>query len=213
MSRTGTRIGRRYSGLEPEERKAARRRALTAAAIELFGTQGYTATTVKQICDHAELTQRYFYESFKDRHACLAAVYDGIIDEVRDATLAALGEASEFDEMALFGVRAFVEHFTADPLLAQIVMIEVVGVSPDLEERRYAVLSEFAELVGTVWMQNVSGVDRRFASSMAVGMVGAVNHLLVDWLLGGRKQDSTELIAVCVTLFEAARDRVAPSSS
>ncbi|MFD4368384.1 TetR/AcrR family transcriptional regulator [Rhodococcus sp. NPDC058521] len=212
MSRTGTQPGRRYSGLEHGERKVARRAALIAAAVELFGTRGYTTTTVKQICDRAELTQRYFYESFKDRKTCLRAVYDEIIDDVRRLTLEALENASDFEDMAPLGVSAFVEYFTADPLRAQIVMIEVVGVSPDLEERRYAVLSDFAEIVGTVWLQNVEGVDRRFAFSLAVGMVGAVNHLLVDWLLGGKKQDPVELIAVCVALFEAARARVSVPS-
>ncbi|NLE81585.1 MAG: TetR/AcrR family transcriptional regulator [Rhodococcus sp.] len=212
MTRSIAGSGRRYSGLEPEERKAARRRALTAAAIQLFGTQGYTSTTVKQICQEADLTQRYFYESFKDREACLTAVYEGVIAEVTGLTLAAIDDASQFEDMALMGVTAFVHHFTADPLQAQIVMIEVVGVSPDLEKTRYKVLSDFADLVGTVWLQNVSNVDRRVAFTVAVGMVGAVNHLLVDWLLSGRKQDPAELIAVCVALFEAARDRVSTTS-
>lgn len=208
MTGVAVRAGRRYSGLEPEERKAARRKALTAAAIRLFGTKGFTSTTVKQICAEADLTQRYFYESFADRHACLVAVYDGIIDDARDVTVAALAEASGFDEMAVRGVTAFVKHFTDDPLLAQIVMIEVVGVSPELEKRRHGVLSEFAELVAAVWAQNVTSVDRALTGSMAVAMVGAVNHLLVDWLLAGRRQDPADLVSVCVALFEAARDRI-----
>ena len=66
--------GRRYSGLHAEERVATRRTAILAAALEVFGRQGYAATTVKQICTEAELTERYFYESFTDKEAMLMAL-------------------------------------------------------------------------------------------------------------------------------------------
>ncbi|PSR63583.1 hypothetical protein C8259_13105 [Nocardia nova] len=32
-----------------------------------------------------------------------------------------------------------------------------------------------------------------------------VNHLLVDWLMDGRRDDPADLVAVCVDLFAATR--------
>lgn len=202
--------GRRYSGLQAEERAASRRAAILAAALEVFGREGYTATSVKQICAEAELTERYFYESFKDRPACLAALYAEIIAIVRNATLGAIAEAAGSPrEIARRGLWAFVGCLTEDPRRARIVLIEVVGVSPHLEEARLAVVGEFAELVAATWLPELRpSVSEEFASLTAVALVGAVNHLLVDWLLGGSRQGIELLVEVCTTLFEAAQDKL-----
>src|SRR5690606_1680294 len=82
--------GRRYSGMDAAERTRARRAAILGAALELFGTAGFAATSVKQICVAAGLTERYFYESFRDRHAALAGVYGEIVAELRLSTQAAI---------------------------------------------------------------------------------------------------------------------------
>ncbi|TQF74010.1 TetR/AcrR family transcriptional regulator [Rhodococcus spelaei] len=205
--------GRRYSGLDAGQRAVARRTAILAAALELFGAKGYAATSVKQICAEAELTERYFYESFKDRHACLVALYAEVVDTVRGATTGALESAGPSPRaMADAGLAAFVECLTEDARRARIVLIEVVGVSAELEEARLGVLREFAELVTAVWLPELRpDVSAEFASLTAVALVGAVNHLLVDWLLGGRRQRVETLVEVCATLFEAAQDRLSRS--
>lgn len=207
--------GRRYSGLDARERTAQRRAAILVAAVELFGTKGYAATSVKQICVEAELSERYFYESFTDRHYALVTVYVDIIDEVRGATLAAIESAGTTrDTLAERALAAFVETLTRDPRRARIVLIEVVGVSPMLETRRHGVLREFAELVATLWLtpsDRDTPTEAQWLTSVA--LVGAVNHLLVDWLLGGQQQKPSVLVDVCAALFAAARDKQHDPSS
>ena len=50
--------GRAYGGLAPEDRAAARRARFIEAGIELFGTQGFRAATVRGVCAAAGLTDR-----------------------------------------------------------------------------------------------------------------------------------------------------------
>ncbi|MGB6246395.1 MAG: TetR/AcrR family transcriptional regulator, partial [Gordonia sp. (in: high G+C Gram-positive bacteria)] len=103
----------------------------------------------------------------------------------------------------------FVEYLTADPRRARVVLIEVVGVSPAMEQRRNAVLSEFADVVRAVWSTAEGGRELSVVEqSTAVALVGAVNHLLVDWLLSGQKHSVEHLVTVCATLFEAAADKL-----
>lgn len=198
--------GRRYAGRDPAERARQRRAALVEAARDLFGTRGYPGTSVKGICARAGLTERYFYESFRDREAALTAVYDELVGGLRTATLDAIATAEHTDTLAARGLTAFVDFLTADERRARIVLIEVVGVSPDLEKRRHAVLSEFAELVADVWLDAKEPTCHQRLT--AVALVGGVNHLLVDWLLGGGTQRPGELVQACVTLFAGARDRL-----
>lgn len=206
--------GRRYAGLAPAERDRKRREAVLAAALELFGTQGYAATSVKRICREAGLTERYFYACFCDRHDCLAGLYAELAEGMRTATSVALDDAagSEIDARAHTGLDAFIGFLTADPRRARVVLTEVVGVSDQLEQRRNGVLREFADLITTVWSsagEPAVRVPTKAQRLTAVGLVGAVNQLLVDWLQSGREDDPAILVDVCSTLFSAARERVA----
>lgn len=220
--------GRRYSGLDAEERTTQRRAAILAAALELFGTTGYAATSVKQICREAGLTERYFYESFRDREASLTALYTELTGQMRDATLKAVGDAlpgpdgdasaaghtgtsvpADLAEATRSGLAAFIGFLAEDPRRARVVLIEVVGVSPGLEDRRHAVLREFAGLVSDVWSAEPGGPATTETQRLTtVGLVGAVNHLLVNWLMEGRHQAPSVLVDVCATLFTAARERL-----
>src|ERR1700745_3649730 len=78
-----TRVPQRtYGGVSADERIAARRARLLGAGLELFGTRGFAATGVKDVCRQAGLTDRYFYESFNDGGELFLAVFDRITDEV-----------------------------------------------------------------------------------------------------------------------------------
>lgn len=201
--------GRRYQGLTSQERTSQRRAAIIAAGLEVFGTLGYAASSVKKICEVAGLTERYFYESFTDRESCLAEVYSQLVDQMRAATLAAVGlPGADVDASARAGLHAFIGYLTDDPRRARIVLIEVVGVSPTMEARRHGVLAEFAEIVAAVWAASRAEPLTRGEQLTAVALVGAVNHLLVDWLMTGGVQHPTELADVCATLFSAARERL-----
>lgn len=207
---TRTEKGRRYSGLAAEERVRARKGTLLAAALEMFGTRGYLACSVKDICREAGLTERYFYESFRDREAALSAVYEELVTELRSATAAAIASAGrDPDVIARIALGAFVGHLTDDPRRARLIMIEVVGVSPALEQSRHRVMSEFAEMVIAVWLASIDlDAPTEQHRLIAVALVGAVNHLLVDWLQTGRRQQPDALVEACATLFSAANDRL-----
>ncbi|MFE3544090.1 TetR/AcrR family transcriptional regulator [Nocardia sp. NPDC059177] len=197
--------GRRYSGMDAAARTAARRAAIAEAALELFGTAGFAATSVKAICRTAGLTERYFYESFKDRQTCLAELYGALVTDLHSATGAAITAADGDIAAAVHdGLSSFIEYLTADPRRARVVLIEVVGVNPELEELRHGVLRAFAEVIGAVWAAELGAEAGEDAQLTAIALSGAVNNLLVDWMMTGRRQSPQALTRVCTTLFLAA---------
>ncbi|MBF6149591.1 TetR/AcrR family transcriptional regulator [Nocardia nova] len=208
--------GRKYSGIAPEERVRQRRAAILESALEQFGTSGYAFTSIKQICRGAGVTERYFYESFPNKEVCLAALYDTLSEAMRDATAAALAQAGpDLDALTAAGLRAFIRYLTDDPRRARVVLIEVVGVSPDMEQRRHRVLRDFVDTVMATWAAESTRALARSERLTATALVGGVNHLLVDWLMDGRRDDPADLVAVCVDLFAATRaqwDTAAASS-
>ncbi|MGF0318820.1 TetR/AcrR family transcriptional regulator [Nocardia fluminea] len=193
---------RRYGGRDKASRSAERRVALLAAGLKLFGTIGYPASSVKKICDAAGLTERYFYESFTHREALLRAVYDGQIDQVRTATLAALaGAEPELAPQAHAGVAAFVRTVADDPRRARVIFIEVVGVSSALETHRRAVMHEFAQLIvgfAEVYF-HIPATERLAIAAML--FAGGLTELMVDWTLAEAPMPLDELIDVAVTIL------------
>src|SRR3954462_16041887 len=91
---TRTRAPRRaYGGISADDRIAARRAKLLDAGLELFGTHGFGATGVKDVCREAGVTDRYFYESFNDGRALFLAVFDRLTDELFLEVATATAEA------------------------------------------------------------------------------------------------------------------------
>ena len=185
--------GRRYAGADADLRRERRRAELIASGLELFGTEGFRAVSVKKVCDHAGLTQRYFYESFADRSALLAGVYEDCVAFARSAVLNAAGSAGgsaagsqgsgvaadDVPAVARAALGAFIGALAENPRRARVMLVEVVGVDQDLERLRLTAIHGWADLILMLARgEERSGRAERLAS---IALVGAVTQLLVDW--------------------------------
>ena len=100
MTRSPPPAGRAYAGESQAERVARRRQQFLDAGLQVFGTSGFRTATVRQLCRQAELTDRYFYESFEHTEDLLVAVYEREFDHLQRAVLVALAdEAAQRDPM------------------------------------------------------------------------------------------------------------------
>lgn len=198
---TPTETARRYGGQDAGERTARRRERLVEAAVDLFGGAGYAASSVKQVCDRAGLTQRYFYESFADREQLLRAVHDDTVAALRDAIADAVAAAGpDIGDRIRAGLTALVEALTGDAKRARVVLIEVVGVSPALEARRREVLHEFVGYIADL-VPDAGAAPRRTLETGVMVLVGGVSEVLVDHVLGYRSTPTAELVDTFAALF------------
>ncbi|MFG1624032.1 TetR/AcrR family transcriptional regulator [Kribbella sp. NPDC049227] len=178
---------RRYSGRSVEEWKAARRERLLAAALELFGTEGYPATSVERLCTQAKVSTRHFYHEFQNKEAVLLAVHAQVIETAVRTTGDALRRTADrpVGERISAAVDSYLRTIMADLRQARISFVEVVGTSPAVEEQRIA----FRELlIGSVNDLGETAVGRgeikpkdfRF---LGLAFFGAVNTVVYDWML------------------------------
>lgn len=193
-----------YGGKSGQERQLQRRAQLLEAGLDRFGTDGYASSSVKSICASAGLTERYFYESFKDREDLLFAVYEmvagGVVTNAFTATEAA--EAT-VEARTRAGMAAFFNYLTGDVRRARVLAIEVVGVSERLEIRRRETIHVFAEYLATTGLEMLGEDSAPSLDPMltALAMVGATNELLIEWLLGNLDEDVPALIDHCTKLI------------
>ncbi len=134
---------RRWRGQEPEDRRAARRTQLIEAGLQIMGTEGAAAATMRATCREAALTERYFYESFANRDELLVAVLDEVVLGARDTILDAL-EAAPSEPSALIRhvVKAFTNYVFKDPRRGRIMFVESQA-EPALWDRGRELMAEF----------------------------------------------------------------------
>ncbi|ANS69999.1 TetR family transcriptional regulator [Streptomyces lincolnensis] len=179
----------RYGGRSAEERQAERRRRFLDAALQLFGdTPGYRGTTVAALSEAAGLSTRQFYEEFRTLEDVLAALHLQVNDWAQEAVLAAVADAEHLplaDRVAAI-FRAYAANVTGDPRRVRITFVEIIGVSPRLEEQRLARRAHWIDLVCAEAEAAVRRGEaaRRDYRLPATAFIGSVNGLLHDWNAG-----------------------------
>lgn len=140
----------RYGGKSAAQRQAERRRRFLDAALQLFGdSPGYRATTVAALSEAAGLSTRQFYEEFRTLEDVLAALHLQVNAWAEEAvrTAAAGARGLPLADRAAVIFRAYAANVTADPRRVRITFVEIVGVSPRLEEQRLARRARWVDLI------------------------------------------------------------------
>lgn len=203
---TGARAGRIYAGESLNERTARRRQQFLDAGLAVFGTTGYRTATVRVLCRQAELTDRYFYESFDSIEDLLMAVYQQQFDQLQMSVLAALQDERVRDDPRA-AVRAGLETlFTmaSDPRVARVCWLEVLGVSPRVDAMYTRTFDGFADLVVGLARRYVANwsLDDDEARMLGLALVGAVSQTVTHWLLGQYRERRDTLVDVTARVFE-----------
>ena len=100
-------------------------------------------------------------------------------------------------------IRAFVEGCTADARRTRILVVEVIGVSQEMFERRRSAVNEFAALLNGFTQQLAAAgeLPQRDYTLICVGMVGAIREILTDWLTTAPRPPVDEVHALLSGLF------------
>jgi AcrR family transcriptional regulator len=199
----------RWTGLDPDERRARRRALLVDAGFDLLGSEGATATTVRAVCQKAELNARYFYESFDDIDALLVAVYDHVLAGLHAAT-AAVAASPDMAPLvvARIGIDAIVRFIDEDRRRARILYVEAIS-HPVLNRHRRETdlvaintLEQAAVEAAGSWPEG-----ERVSQVGAAMLIGGMSEVLLDWLDGRihvtRERLVDDLAVLALALGEA----------
>ncbi|MBB6241488.1 TetR/AcrR family transcriptional regulator [Rhodanobacter sp. MP1X3] len=194
---------RRYRSRTTAERRTERRDKLIEAATEAFASDGYSNTSIEQLCSMAGISARNFYEEFGSKEELLHALYDDINVRAIEAAASSLAKADplDFKARAGAGVTAYLKTMTADRRMARIAHIESVGVSAAMEAHRQAALNVFASLIKQEAdrLAKIKLAPKRDFSLTAIALVGAIRGLAVASVTPGDKPQSLEKIAAEAT--------------
>jgi AcrR family transcriptional regulator len=197
---------RPYGGLAMAERVAARRARFIEAGIELFGTQGFRGATVRGICAAAGLTDRYFYESFASLEALLAEVYrtlkEGFAQRLTEESFGAEGWYGDDAAVERQVTAAYEIWFDTvrDARVARILLVEVLGVSPEMDALYEASARDMAALTITPLAATRPAIrlSKQRRELLGRALVGAGLQVAKMWMTGGYKLARRDVVRTCV---------------
>ena len=178
------------------------------AGLDLFGTEGYAATSIERLCATASVSTRNFYEEFPGREALLIALHERITQQaLKNATDALAGfEDRPIRERIERMMRASITTTSSDPKWTRLAYVEVVGVSTAVEQHRLMWrerIIEFLIAEGDRAVRRGEAEPRDFHLT-AVAFIGAVNELVYYWSVHNRETPLDDLCAELTRLAIAA---------
>jgi len=161
---------------------------------------------VREVCAAAGLTERYFYESFRDREQLFSAVYEQLNTQLQQKIVAAVaGAGADPAQLARRGLRAYFEQTRSDPKGARIMLIEVFGVSADMDRLSRRTAIGFVEMVRRVLAPRMAAARRHLpeldADLLATGLVGGVIFSAMRWVLSGYAQPLEAVVDNAAAIF------------
>src|SRR5699024_8761868 len=142
-------------------------------------------------CRGAGLTERYFYESFRDRDDFVRRVYDELGSRATDA-LRRVVRIEEIDDeaRARAAVESFVDLMIDGPVIGRALLIAPLT-EPGLSRVGVALAPSFVDMVFDGLSMVVDPDERRMR---ATGLVGAFTALFIGYLDGTLPADRDRLV-------------------
>ncbi len=189
-----------------ERKKADTREAIRGAAVELFCTHGFEATTMDAVAASADVSVRTVFRYFRTKEDLVFADVEADLADLR-----ALLDARPTDEPVMRSVREVVEVLAgrmesgreADVRLAPLLHDE-----PALRQRYLGVLDRVEETVAD-WarLRLAAGPEDLRPGLLAACMV-SVQRVVVDAMIQGDPRPLADLIREAVALIGRGFDQL-----
>ena len=180
----GWSMSRPYRGRTSDERLVERRRRLVRSGMRLVGDGGVSALTMRAVCRDAELSPRFFYESFTDVEDLLREVYRETFYTMRAAIDDVADREVGTEAKVRAGVDVAARRVRDDPRICRILLIEPVA---DLGLRQF-VREHIMEMLPTVLLPRSTGDPLRAKMRYAT-VFGAMISLFLEWTEGNLGDD------------------------
>ncbi|MBP0458141.1 TetR family transcriptional regulator [Streptomyces montanisoli] len=195
-SRTSTRSDAPVSAASTKAaaQRLKMRRELASAAMELFATKGYEATTVDEIAAAAGVARRTFFRHFRSKEEAIFPDHDDTLVRAEAVLTAAPPHEHPLDTVCR-GIKEVMRMYAASPALS-VERYRLTREVPALREREIASVARYERLFTRYLLghfderEHAGGSDDPLLAEVAASaVVTAHNHVLRRWLRAGGKGD------------------------
>ena len=192
---------------------SSHRRRLLEAMAEAAGTKGYAATTIADLAAQARVSKRTFYEHFPTKADCLIALYEAASDQALAVLRSRVDPARDWHLQVEQALQAYFEALARNPVLLQTLIIEILALGPPGLAARRRVHLRLAGFIEGVLGADAAHRGTALPPVLAVGIVGAINELVLQAIEEGRAATLPEMAGPAAGLVRALVDGMRPAAS
>ncbi|MFF3756813.1 TetR family transcriptional regulator [Streptomyces sp. NPDC002185] len=182
------------AGTRAAAQRLKMRRELATAAMELFATKGYEATTVDEIAATAGVARRTFFRHFRSKEEAIFPDHDDTLVRAEAVLNAAPPHEHPLDTVCR-GIKEVMKMYAASPAVS-VERYRLTREVPTLREREIASVARYERLFTRYLLGHFDERDHHdgnddplLAEVAASAVVTAHNHVLRRWLRAGGQGD------------------------
>jgi AcrR family transcriptional regulator len=168
------------AGQAPAQAVARRdpRRRLLEAMVETVALRGYDRTTVSRVLSVAELEEAVFSEHFYDKRDCFWQALDELIGRGERAALELLELDAPWSQRVRLGLERLLIALAADPAVARVLLVEMLGAGPELCERWRVALGALVSLMeqGRAESPNAAQLPAQTSEAIVGGVISILHR-------------------------------------
>jgi AcrR family transcriptional regulator len=170
-----------------QERSRIRRQRVLDAALEIFTEHGYGDTAIDEIARASDTSKGGLYFHFPSKQALFLALLDEASVALLRRVEVAMAEESDPLLRGDAALREVLHAFASHRLLARLLLIEALGAGKEFNAKLNNLHAKFASLIAecldaAVAQGQIPPLDTRVAAHV---WYGAINHVVLRWLLNG----------------------------
>ncbi|APE25048.1 TetR family transcriptional regulator [Streptomyces venezuelae] len=182
------------AGTRAAAQRLKMRRELATAAMELFATKGYEATTVDEIAARAGVARRTFFRHFRSKEEAIFPDHDDTLVRAEAVLNAAPPHEHPLDTVCR-GIKEVMKMYAGSPAVS-VERYRLTREVPTLREREIASVARYERLFTRYLLGHFDERDHHdgnddplLAEVAASAVVTAHNHVLRRWLRAGGQGD------------------------
>jgi AcrR family transcriptional regulator len=167
------------------------RRRLIQAVPAAVCEKGFGSLTVEDICTHAGVSRRTFYENFRDTGDCFVASYRHHVEELMTVVGGVAAVGGDWRERARLALLALLRYLAERPDFARMAVIEVLAAGPAALVERDRAITLLRTLIG----EEALRAARDPAPPLLLEVIaGAILQLIYGRVLEGESRQLEELL-------------------
>lgn len=175
------------------------------AAIRVYGEIGYANASVKKVCQAANLTERYFYESFPNSEDLLVAAFTEITERLYAAVESAQTAPGGGADAIEIKLAAYFDALHAHPASTRVFLIEIPGINSRIDVLFGEAMNRFGRML---YQQLAVGAPLDEDRLLLRGVTGGLLHIAREWVAGGYAVPTPEVVhaarRLCMAMVPAS---------
>ena len=193
-----------------EREKELRREAILGAARKVFARDGYFNATMSQIADVSEFGMGTIYKYFPNKQGLFSEVINEGVETYNTGLKESLTGKKIWHDRLIAFIEYNLKWVEKQPDLQRLIMeifyFPIPDITPQIIKRLREVYKENNEVLKGILSQSVETNKNIDIDLMSLMIMGTLNSIANDWLMGILKKVPTEYISGIMGVVAGGKD-------